>query len=133
MRQNPRGYFLKLTQSTPTLRKFVAIPAEILYKFEENFVELLDRYGPSQDETSPPSEFGFSLFFATGFYLFFFLFIRNRLYSGSPHNSHPQSLPEPHEVRAGSKTFYFDVERNDRGVYVRLTEVGEVHIQFTLC
>ena len=74
MRQNPRGYFLKLTQSTPTLRKFVAIPAEILYKFEENFVELLDRYGPSQDETSPPSEFGFSLFFATGFYLFFFLF-----------------------------------------------------------
>lgn len=66
-------------------------------------------------------------------FICFFLFIRNRLYSGSPHNSHPQSLPEPHEVRAGSKTFYFDVERNDRGVYVRLTEVGEVHIQFTLC
>lgn len=33
------------------------------------------------------------------------------------------SLPNPREVRAGGKTFFFDVERNDRGSFVRLSEV----------
>lgn len=39
--------------------------------------------------------------------------------TGSPQ----EQLPSSREVRAGSKSFFFDVERNDRGVYVRLTEV----------
>ena len=29
-------------------------------------------------------------------------------------------------MRAGGKTFFFDVERNDRGVFVRLSEVSNV-------
>ena len=33
-------------------------------------------------------------------------------------------LPSPREVRAGGKTFFFDVERNDRGIFVRLSEVS---------
>ena len=35
------------------------------------------------------------------------------------------SLPNPREVRAGGKTFFFDVERNDRGAFVRLSEVSD--------
>ena len=41
---------------------------------------------------------------------------------GSP--SATDILPSPREVRAGGKTFFFDVERNDRGVFVRLSEVS---------
>ncbi len=32
-------------------------------------------------------------------------------------------MPNSREVRAGGKSFFFDVEKNDRGVFVRLTEV----------
>lgn len=33
------------------------------------------------------------------------------------------SLPEAREVRAGGKRFYFDVLQNDRGVFLKLSEV----------
>ncbi|XP_003385724.1 PREDICTED: transcriptional activator protein Pur-alpha-like [Amphimedon queenslandica] len=97
LRQNSMGCYLKVTQATPTMRKFVLIPAEILEKVEEHFLNMLDKFGTShsQDDSSPPR---------------------------SPQNSQPP-LPGSHEVRAGSKTFYFDVERNDRGVFLRLTEL----------
>jgi len=34
------------------------------------------------------------------------------------------SLPEAREVRAGGKRFYFDVLQNDRGVFLKLSEVS---------
>jgi len=37
------------------------------------------------------------------------------------------SLPEAREVRAGGKRFYFDVLQNDRGVFLKLSEVCKVH------
>jgi hypothetical protein len=37
----------------------------------------------------------------------------------------PDNLPPSKEVRTGmGKTFYFDVEQNDRGTFVRLSEVN---------
>ena len=37
----------------------------------------------------------------------------------------PDNLPVSKEVRTGmGKTFYFDVEQNDRGTFVRLSEVN---------
>ena len=32
-------------------------------------------------------------------------------------------LPPPREVRAGGKRFYFDVASNDRGTFIKLSEV----------
>ena len=38
----------------------------------------------------------------------------------------PDNLPASKEVRTGmGKTFYFDVEQNDRGTFVRLSEVNQ--------
>lgn len=41
----------------------------------------------------------------------------------------PTNLPSSREVRAGGKSFYFDVEKNDRGTFVRLTEVTNLNSQ----
>ena len=100
LRQNPRGRFLKLTQTARDAKSFVTIPVEVCEKFQENIFALLDDHG----ETSPPSMF---VSFVLCFYVCFV---------GS-------SLPVPQEVRAGGKSFFFDVSRNDRGVYVRVSEV----------
>ena len=36
------------------------------------------------------------------------------------------NLPNSREVRAGGKKFYFDVSQNHRGVFLKLSEVGDV-------
>ena len=41
----------------------------------------------------------------------------------APPSPNRDPLPNSREVRAGGKTFFFDVERNDRGAFVRLSEV----------
>ena len=44
---------------------------------------------------------------------------------GSPPPPPPDNLPASKEVRTGiGKTFYFDVEQNARGTFVRLSEVS---------
>jgi hypothetical protein len=97
LRQNNRGKFLKITQKSPTMKSFVAIPAEMLHQLQDMLGELLEEHGeptsqPMNDHTSPP---------------------------GSPDDH----LPSSQEIRAGGKSFFFDVARNERGVYVRLSEV----------
>jgi hypothetical protein len=42
---------------------------------------------------------------------------------GEPPAPEEDDLPNSREVRAGGKKFYFDVSQNDRGVFLRLSEV----------
>lgn len=38
------------------------------------------------------------------------------------------SLLDSDSVTADSKTFHFDVEKNERGVFIKMTEVGETEL-----
>lgn len=93
LRQNPRGRFLKLTMLAGS-KTFVAIPAAGLAQFRDAFSALLEDHGSGGGVASG---------------------------QGSPPPA--DSLPPPREVRAGGKRFYFDVGQNDRGTFIRLSEV----------
>ena len=79
-------------------KTFVAIPGDDLVHFRDEFISLLDESGAAQGAS------------VTG----------DR--QTPPQSSEP--LPETREVRAGGKKFFFDVDRNDRGTFIRLSEVS---------
>ena len=100
LRQNQRGRFLKLTMLAGG-KTFVAIPGEGLVQFRDALSALLDEFG--------------SGYVVSG--------------GGGSHQGTPppqDQLPGPREVRAGGKRFYFDCLHNDRGTFLRLSEVGSV-------
>ena len=83
-------------------KTFIAIPGEGLTQFADALSSLLDDFG------SVPAGGG-AVGGASG--------------QGTPP---PQdNLPGTREVRAGGKRFYFDVLANDRGTFIRLSEVPE--------
>ena len=90
-------------------KTFVAIPAEAMTKFRDNLAELLDTL-PAEDSggeggsARPPPQ-------------------RAREQRSSPAATTEKILPS-REVRAGGKRFYFDVDQNDRGTFIRLSEVS---------
>ena len=101
LRQNQRGRFLKVTMLAGG-KTFIAIPGEGLTQFADALSSLLDDFG------SVPAGGG-AVGGASG--------------QGTPP---PQdNLPGTREVRAGGKRFYFDVLANDRGTFIRLSEVPE--------
>ncbi len=92
-------------------KSFVAIPGPCIASFRDNLISLLDEFSDKIDENpseippkaSPPSR------------------------APPPQqNQQPQDYnnTDTREVKAGDKRFYFDVERNDRGTYIRLSEVS---------
>lgn len=96
LRQNQRGRFLKVTMLAGS-KTFVAIPGESLVRFRDEFAALMDECGTSQGDGAGGRQ-------------------------TPPQPSEP--LPQSQEVRAGGKKFFFDVERNDRGTFIRLSEVS---------
>ena len=138
LRQNQRGRFLKLTMLAGG-KTFVAIPGEGLVEFSDALAELLDTHGG--EDTSGDMDGGAAgggggggdgaereRFRPSG--------------GGGPRGPRrgrggrgggdgsppppPDNLPASKEVRTGmGKTFYFDVEQNDRGTFVRLSEVNQ--------
>lgn len=107
LRQNQRGRFLKISMLAGN-KTFVAIPAEAMTRFRDNLAELLDTL-PAEDSggegggARPPPQ-------------------RAREQRSSPAATTEKILPSK-EVRAGGKRFYFDVDQNDRGTFIRLSEV----------
>lgn len=99
VRINDRGKFVKITMSNvrASNKSYVAFPLDDLEKVASAMGRLFDQhYVPVVKDNS------------------------------SPRPSSPSNLPSPREVRAGGKSFYFDVDKNDRGVFVRLTELVRV-------
>lgn len=78
-------------------KTFVTVPGENLVQFRDEFISLMDESGGAQASS------------------------RSGGRQTPPQSSEP--LPESREVHAGGKKFYFDVERNDRGTFIRLSEV----------
>ena len=100
-------------------KTFVAIPAESLAMFRDSLASILDKNVSESEETGgggggggsggggpssrpPPRS-------------------RDRE-QRSPVQTTSKVLPSK-EVRAGGKRFFFDVDQNDRGTFIRLSEV----------
>lgn len=95
-------------------KTFVAIPGDQLKKFRDSLASLLDAHVTEGEDAEasggragvsssrPPPQ-------------------RSRE-QRSPPQAATKVLPSK-EVRAGGKRFYFDVEQNDRGTFIKLSEV----------
>ena len=108
LRQNQRGRFLKITMLAGN-KTFVAIPGDSLSDFKDILAGLLDEHCKEGEEsggsaTRPPPQ------------------PRNREQQQSP-APHSEILPSK-EVHAGGKRFFFDVNQNDRGIFIKFTEVS---------
>ncbi|XP_028408549.1 transcriptional activator protein Pur-beta-like [Dendronephthya gigantea] len=89
LKQNKRGYFLKVVQPVWTSSQNsnrLAIPAQGIADIRNSLAEIVDEFGIDEDEDE-------------------------------------LNLPEAKEVRVEQKRFYFDVGNNNRGVFLRLSEV----------
>lgn len=106
-------------------KTFVAIPGDGLVQFRDALAQLLDTHG-GEDTSGEPDAGGEERMRPQGGG-------RGGRRGRPPRgggDSSPQpadNLPEPKEVRTDmGKTFYFDVVQNDRGTFVRLSEVRGV-------
>jgi len=90
LRENPRGRFLRITQSDMSrgTRQAVAIPAEGLVELKNGLAEHIDEYGEGYMDDPPQVE-----------------------------------LPPNRDLRVDGKYFYFDPGHNDRGDYLKISEV----------
>ena len=119
LRQNDRGRFLKVTMLAGS-KTFIAIPGDYISTFRDHLVSLLDKFVHEIDDWKKTSE------------------------SLPPRNNRPPPPPPPQatqvastdsrELRCDGKRFYFDVDHNDRGTFIKLSEVSAViHSGMTQC
>lgn len=95
LKQNDRGRFLRISMVSVNNRTQIAVPIQGLKELRETLNELLDEYGDDEDKDSIES----------------------------PEAIEFDKLPESKSVRVGNKHFYFDIGSNDRGVFLRISEV----------
>ena len=108
LRQNERGRFLKVTMLAGA-KTFIAVPGGFIASFRDDLVSLLDEHadkidaGPVEGAKASPSS-----------------------RAPPPQSSQPtqENASDSREVRSADKRFFFDVEQNDRGMYIRLSEVS---------
>lgn len=95
-------------------KTFVAIPGDALSRFRDSFASILDNNVTEGEEVGTGGG------------------------GGGPSRPPPQRIREQRspvqtsrvlpskEVRAGGKRFFFDVDQNDRGTFIKLSEVCTV-------
>ena len=88
-------------------KTFIAIPGKGLEAFHNAFSAIMDEGGVAPSSLSGVGESS------------------SRQASSPP--PAPENLPDSREVHAGPKKFFFDVAHNDRGHFIRLSEVGHAH------
>jgi hypothetical protein len=91
-------------------KSFVAVPGEALIEFRDTLSDVLEHVEVEESNDRPPPQ------------------PRSRE-PREPRESRSSPVHEvlpSKEVRAGGKRFYFDVEQNDRGTFIKLSEVGNV-------
>ncbi|KAI2811280.1 hypothetical protein BLOT_002454 [Blomia tropicalis] len=94
LKENPRGRFLRVSQSVTQggPRTQIAIPAQGMIEFRDALTDLLDEFGG--DEAG-----------------------------GDEDNCFRETLPDSTNFRVENKKFYFDIGQNKIGVFMRISEV----------
>lgn len=103
LKENSRGRFLKISETHIGMydrdrrnRNQIAIPAQGIVDIRNALSETLDEYG--SDEGGSGTD-------------------------GSDEEEPTGDLPESREIRVEQKRFYFDIGRNPRGTFMRISEV----------
>lgn len=118
LKENQRGRFLRVSMVVSRgPRAYLAIPAQGLIEFKDHLSELLDKYGldlegesgaePGAQSAAPRDTSAGS----TG--------------RAAAQASNNDNLPESKSLRADNKTFYFDCGSNQRGVFLKISEVRQ--------
>lgn len=113
LKENQRGRFLRISMVlTRGPRPFLAIPAQGLIEFKDHLTDMLDRYaaGYLDSDQSPQSQQQSGA---------------NGLTSDGVATTATGELPESKSFRADNKMFYFDCGSNQRGVFLKISEVRQ--------
>ncbi|KAH9410431.1 hypothetical protein TYRP_010191 [Tyrophagus putrescentiae] len=96
LKENPRGRFLRVSQSISHggPRTQIAIPAQGMIEFRDALTDLLDEFGGDDAGEDSETNSGFR-----------------------------ETLPDSTNFRVENKKFYFDVGQNKIGVFMRISEV----------
>jgi hypothetical protein len=96
LKENERGRFLRISMvGINSPRTQIAIPAQGIQELRETLTSLIEEFGNDDDRDSIES----------------------------PPAIEPAELPESKYVHVGNKNFYFDIGSNDRGIFLRISEV----------
>ncbi|XP_030021813.1 transcriptional activator protein Pur-alpha isoform X2 [Manduca sexta] len=97
LKENSRGRFLRVSQTITRggPRSQVALPAQGMIEFRDALTDLLDDFG-TDDGGILPEE---------------------------PRIWFKGELPEGRHLRVDNKNFYFDIGQNNRGIYMKVSEV----------
>jgi hypothetical protein len=96
LKENERGRFLRISMvGINTPRTQIALPAQGLQELRDILNNLLEEFGNEDDKDSIES----------------------------PPAIEPAELPDSRYVHVGNKNFYFDIGSNNRGVFLRISEV----------
>jgi len=107
LKENARGRFLKVTERLGRSRFQVFLPAEGLKEFQHNLSELLDEnYGADDEECVPE--------------------VRPReTFNGAPKGRNANTRGNSKQVKIENKNFYFDINENQQGKFMTITEVSQ--------
>jgi hypothetical protein len=96
LKENERGRFIRISMvGLNNPRTQIAIPAQGIQELKETLTNLIEEFGNEDDRDSIES----------------------------PPAIEPAELPESKYLRVGNKNFYFDTGSNDRGIFLRISEV----------
>jgi len=96
LKENERGRFLRISMvGLNTQRTQIALPAQGIQELRDTLNSLLDEFGNEEDKDSIESLPAIE----------------------------PAELPESKYIHVGNKNFYFDIGSNNRGVFLRISEV----------
>jgi transcriptional activator protein Pur-alpha len=97
LKENQRGRFLRVSMvMSRGPRAQIAIPAQGLIQFKDQLVELLDQYATAETAASNEND-----------------------------KTQPLDTSESKSLKGENKTFYFDSGSNNRGSFLRITEVRQ--------
>lgn len=96
LKENERGRFIRVSLISRGTRSQLGIPAQGIVKLRDVFTELIDLFGNEGEISEEPINL-----------------------------SLPHGMPESRSIRVENKTFFFDVGQNNRGVYLKISEVKQ--------
>lgn len=118
LKENQRGRFLRVSMVVSRgPRAYLAIPAQGLIEFKDHLGDILDRFGGDLEENS--SELGGNAGGSRG------TSPRGGATASAAAQDNVENLPESKSLRADNKTFYFDCGSNQRGVFLKISEVRQ--------
>ncbi|CAF0887850.1 unnamed protein product [Adineta ricciae] len=116
LKENDRGRFLRISMvGLNTPRTQVALPAQGVQELRDVLTGLLEEFGNEDDKDSieSPPAIGMS----------YKQLVTTNVYLHEKSSLEPAELPESKYIHVGNKNFYFDIGSNNRGVFLRISEV----------